>query len=77
MAGSAHHRGDMDIAEQKATFDLFMGLTKWSSLVLAAVILFLVVWLCTDSSFIVGAVSGLVVLVVGWVALKKRPGPAH
>ena len=29
---SDYHRGEMDIQEQVATFDLFMALTKWGSL---------------------------------------------
>ena len=33
---SEYHRGEMDISEQVATFNLFNGLTKWGSLGLAA-----------------------------------------
>jgi hypothetical protein len=33
--GSDHHHGEMDIREQESTFHLFMGLTKWGSLITA------------------------------------------
>ena len=41
MAGpsSDYHRGEMDIAEQKTTFHLIMGMTKWGSLVLGILLL--------------------------------------
>ena len=49
MAGPAsdYHRGEMDIHEQASTFQLVMGITKWGSLVMAAFLLFLVLWFCT------------------------------
>lgn len=39
---SDYHRGDMDIHEQTATYHLFVLLTKWGSLALAALLVFLV-----------------------------------
>ena len=40
--GSDYQRGHMDIAEQAATFNLVMGMTKWGSLAIAAGVLFFV-----------------------------------
>lgn len=78
MAGhSDYQRGEMDIAEQTATFHLVMGMTKWGSLVLAAFLLFVVLWFCTPAGFFVGALSGVVMLVAGIVLLREKPAAAH
>ena len=76
MAEPAHDytRGEMDIHEQKSTFDLFMGLTKWGSLYTAALVLFLSVWLAAGLGFVAGAVSAVVLIAVGYFSLKKKPG---
>ena len=79
MAGPSpdYHRGEMDIAEQKATFHLIMGLTKWGSLILAAFLLFVVMWFCTpDAGFVGGAISGVVALVLGILLLREKSGGA-
>jgi hypothetical protein len=72
MAGKAsdYHRGEQDIAEQVATFRLIMGITKWGALLLAAGLLALVLWFCTDAGFMAGAFSGGVVLVLGILLLR-------
>lgn len=79
MAGSASHyrRGEMDIQEQESTFQLVMGITKWGSLVLAAFLLFLVLWFCTPAGFVSGFVSGAVLLGLGIVLLRSKPEAAH
>ena len=77
MAGD-YHRGEMDISEQAATFDLVMGMTKWGSLVLASFLLFVVLWFCTPSAgFMGGAIAGVVLLALGIVFLREKPAPAH
>ena len=80
MAGSSsdYQRGAMDIAEQTATFELVMGMTKWGSLIIASVLLMLVLWFCTAAGF-TGAVStAAVVLVLGIVLLRQnKTAPAH
>ena len=65
-------RGSQEISEQAATFDLFMGLTKWGSLLTAATILHLVLWFQPGGSFIAGAIAAVVVLAVGIFALRKK-----
>jgi hypothetical protein len=74
MAGPAsdYHRGDMDIAEQTATFHLVMGMTKWGSLALATALALLVIWFCTPAGFGAGFVTAAIVLVVGILALRQR-----
>ena len=78
MAGPAsdYHRGEMDIQEQVSTFNLVMGMTKWGSLVLAAFLLFLVLWFCTPAGFLAGFISGSVLLAVGIVLLRSKPEAA-
>jgi thiamine transporter ThiT len=77
MAGQAsdYHRGEMDIHEQVATFRLIMNITKWGSLVIAAALLFLVLWFCTGAGFLAGLISGVVVFVLG--SLLLRGGGGH
>ena len=67
---SSYHRGDMDISEQESTFHLVMNLTKWGSLHLASLLLFLVLWFCTPVGFLGGLISGAVVMALGIVLLR-------
>jgi hypothetical protein len=78
MAGPAsdYHRGEMDIQEQVSTFNLVMGMSKWGSLVLAAFLLFLVLWFCTPAGFLAGFISGGVLLALGIVLLRSKPEAA-
>ena len=79
MAGKAstYHRGDQDIHEQVATFHLVMGMTKWGSLVLASLLLFLVIWFCTPGGFVSGLIAGLVVAALGFALLREKPDAGH
>jgi hypothetical protein len=79
MAGPAsdYHRGEMDIQEQVSTFNLVMGMTKWGSLILAAFLLFVVLWFCTPAGFLSGLVSGAILLALGIVLLRSKPEAAH
>ena len=76
MAGKAtvYHRGDQDIAEQVSTFHLVMNITKWGALHIAALLVFLVLWFCTDAGFVTGLISGIVVMVLGIVFLRRGRG---
>lgn len=69
-----YHKGEMDIHEQSETYDLFMGLTKWGSLIIAVGILFFVLLFAVKGAgfFIAGFVSA-VVAVIGFLVLKKKP----
>lgn len=75
--GSDYHRGEMNIQEQVATYDLFMGMTKWGSLALAALLSFLVLTFCTTAGALAGIVTALVVTVIGVVLLREKPEAAH
>ena len=74
---SEYHRGDMDISEQVATFNLFNGMTKWGSLALAAMMVLLVVWFCTPAGFVAGFISAAVLTVLGVVFLREKPSADH
>jgi len=75
--GSDYHRGEMDIQEQAATFDLFMGMTKWGSLSLTTLLTFIVLLFCTEAGFLGSAVAAIVVTVIGVLALREKPGAGH
>lgn len=75
--GSDYHRGEMDISGQKATFQLFMGMTKWGSLYTAALVFWLSLWFCTKAGFAGATVSALVLIVLGTLLLASKPKAAH
>ncbi len=79
MAESApdYHRGDMNVAEQVRTFEMFNGLTKWGSLTVATLLLMLTIWFCTGAGFVPGAISGAVLFGLGVVFLRDKPQDAH
>jgi hypothetical protein len=74
MAESAsdYHRGDQDIHEQQATFHHVLVATKWATLHLAVLILFLTLWFCTGAGFFNALVAAVVLTAVGIFALRER-----
>lgn len=77
MAGTAsdphHSRGAMDIAEQASTFARFNTMTKWGSLFVATLVLFLTLWFCTGAGFGGAAVTAILVASLGVFVLRARP----
>jgi hypothetical protein len=71
--GSDYHHGQMDIAEQKATYELFGALTKWGSLATAVAILFPTLLFCTKAGF-GGALAASVVLIAAGVLILRDNG---
>ena len=67
-------RGSQEISEQVSTWHLFLALSKWGSLIIAAGLLFLTLWFQPGGSFIGGAISAIVLLVAGWFFLRSKPG---
>ena len=65
--------GSQEISEQESTFDAFVGLTKWGSLIISATLLFLTIWFQPGGSFIAAAISAFVLLVAGFFILKSSP----
>ena len=70
-------RGSQEISEQVSTFHLFMGMAKWGSVLLAAVLAFLTIWFMPNGSFIGGAITIVVIVVAGWFFLKKPKSAGH
>ena len=73
----AYQRGSMEINEQTATFGLFIGLAKWSSLAIAVAVLFLTLWFNPGGSFIAAVIGAVVVAVIGAFALKSKRDAGH
>lgn len=72
-SASEYHHGDQDSSAHVATYEAFMSLSKWGSLVVSAAILMLSLWFCTDAGFLGGLISGVVLLVLGIVFLRTKP----
>jgi hypothetical protein len=79
MAGktSDYHHGDMDISEQVSTFHLVMGITKWGSLALGSLLLFITLWFCTPAGFLGGLVPALILVALGVTFLRSKPDAGH
>jgi hypothetical protein len=79
MAGKAsdYHRGEMDIQEQVSTFHLVMGITKWGSLAVGTLILFITLWFCTGAGFLGALVPAVILLALGITFLRSKPADAH
>jgi thiamine transporter ThiT len=70
--GGDYTHGDMIIEEHEKTYSGFLKMTKWGSLYLAAILLFLVLWFCTAFGFLGGLFTGVVVLVLGTLVLSEK-----
>lgn len=70
-------QGDMDIAEQLATFSLVGKMIKWGSLAVAVLLVMLVLWFCVQAGFLAGAGAGLVLAVAGVFFLRSKPVAEH
>jgi hypothetical protein len=77
--GDADHyvSGQMPIAGQTTTYRSVMGLFKWSSLVIAASLILLIMWFCTPAGFLPSFVVALIVLVLGVTFLRAKPQATH
>jgi hypothetical protein len=71
--GGDYTRGEMIIEEHERTYSGFLKLTKWGSLYLAALLVFLVLWFCTGAGFLGGLISAVVLAVLGTLALSEKP----
>ncbi|HEY9218503.1 MAG TPA: aa3-type cytochrome c oxidase subunit IV [Phenylobacterium sp.] len=76
QSDSDYHRGQMNIAEQRSTFHLVMGLTKWGSLIIAVTVLFFTLWMCTAAGFMGAAFTAIVVTAIGVMLLRDKGGHA-
>jgi hypothetical protein len=72
-----YHRGEMDIAEQKATFHGFIGMSKWGSLAICTGILFFALVFCTKASLLQAGGAAVVVAALGILALREKKSAGH
>lgn len=75
MANSHDHddyvRGSMDISEHKATYALFGEMTKWGSLILTVILLFIILLTCVPAAGLIGAgIASFVTAIVGYFLLR-------
>ncbi len=73
---SDYTHGHMDVHQQQASFEGFIRLTKWGSLAVAVIVLFATLNFCTDVGFIGAALPPLILLVLGVIFLREKPGGA-
>ena len=78
MAGTAsdHTRGEMDIAEQVSTFASFNVMTKWGSLAIGTLVLFVTLLFCTGAGFLGAAITAAIVIAAGVTLLRDKPESA-
>ncbi|MFN4297109.1 MAG: aa3-type cytochrome c oxidase subunit IV [Brevundimonas sp.] len=69
----AYLKGTQEITEQVATWDLFMGLSKWGSLVIAVAVLFFTMWFMPNGGFFPALIASVVLAVAGWWFLRSKP----
>jgi hypothetical protein len=75
--GGEYHRGDMNIAEQRSTYEAIMGLTKWSSLAIAVLLVFLTLTFATEAGWLSALIVSAVLTAAGVFFLReKRPAGA-
>ncbi len=67
----AYVRGSQEIGEQESTFDAFMGMTKWGSLAIAVLLVFLTLWFQPGGSLMTGLITAVVLSVAGFFMLKS------
>ncbi|MDI7774278.1 aa3-type cytochrome c oxidase subunit IV [Asticcacaulis sp. EMRT-3] len=69
-------RGEMYIHEHQASYHLFNALTKWVSLHIAVLLVFLVLLTSTKAGFITAFICAAIVAVAGFYFLKQK-NPSH
>lgn len=69
--------GEMNDATQVADYRMFTALSKWFALHLAAILLFLTLWFCTDTGFWGALITAIIVLALGITFLRRKPQPVH
>ncbi|MGA9659109.1 MAG: aa3-type cytochrome c oxidase subunit IV [Asticcacaulis sp.] len=72
-ASDDYIKGDMDIKQHEHTFDLFVSMTKWGSLHIATLLVFLVILTCTKMGFLTALIVAAIVGIAGFYLLKGKP----
>ncbi|WP_300527056.1 aa3-type cytochrome c oxidase subunit IV [Maricaulis sp.] len=69
---SDYSRGEMDISDHKATFDGFMAVTVWGSLLTAISVLYLTLVFAVGMDWLASLIGVAVVSVLGGMALNMK-----
>jgi hypothetical protein len=70
-ASDSYDRGSQEISEQESTFDAFMVMTKWGSLIIAVLLVFLTLWFQPGGSVMTALFTAVVLSVGGFFMLKS------
>ncbi|MEG1452644.1 aa3-type cytochrome c oxidase subunit IV [Brevundimonas sp.] len=78
-AETAHDyvHGQMEVSAQASMFNLFVSMTKWCSLAMAALLVLLVLWFAVGAGFITGFISAAVVTAIGIFVLRGKKSEEH
>ena len=76
-APSDYHHGEMNIAEQTATYQRFGAMSKWGALVIATGLLMFALMFCTGAGFFGSVIPAAVVLAAGIFFLRSKPSAGH
>ena len=68
-----YHRGQMEVVAQRSMYTRFNSLIHWCSTFIAALVAFLVLWLCAHIAFLGAAVVAAVIIGVG-VFMNRNTG---
>lgn len=73
-----YHKGEMDIHMQQSTYELFMNLTKWGSLILTVILtFFILLFAVKGAGFFPAAGVSFAIAVIGFFLLKKPADTGH
>ena len=72
-APAEYHRGEMPVKDHRSMYMRFNGMIHWGSTLIAALVAFLVLWLCAHIAFIGAVVVALVIIGVG-VWMNRNTG---
>jgi Na+/melibiose symporter-like transporter len=70
-ASDSYDRGSQEISEQESTFSAFMGMSKWGSLIIAVLLVFLTLWFQPGGSLMTALITAVVLSVGGFFMLKS------
>jgi hypothetical protein len=70
-ASDSYDRGSQEISEQESTFSAFMGMTKWGSLIIAVLLVFLTLWFQPGGSLMTALITAVVLSAGGFFMLKS------
>jgi hypothetical protein len=70
-ASDSYDRGSQEISEQESTFSAFMGMSKWGSLIIAVLLVFLTLWFQPGGSLMTALITAVVLSAGGYFMLKS------